>query len=41
VVQADQTKSIDFKARHVRLLARAPNSLVGTVLDRVTQILEP
>ena len=41
VVQADQTKSIDFVARHVRLLAKAPNGLVGTVLDRVAEILEP
>jgi mRNA interferase MazF len=41
VVQVDQTKSIDFRARHVRLLAKAPNGLVGTVLDRVTEILEP
>ena len=41
VVQADQTKSIDYKARYVRLLAKAPNGLVGTVLDRVAEILEP
>jgi mRNA interferase MazF len=31
----------DYKARYVRLLAKAPNGLVGTVLDRVAEILEP
>jgi mRNA interferase MazF len=41
VVLADQTKSIDYKARYVRFLARASSALVGAVLERVTDILEP
>ncbi len=41
VVLADQTKSIDYAARHVRFLATAPLELVGTVLERVSAILEP
>ncbi len=40
VVLADQTKSIDYKARYVRFLAAAPQGLVGAVLERVTEILE-
>jgi mRNA interferase MazF len=39
VVLADQTKSIDYKARCVRFLATAPSGLVGAVLERVTEIL--
>jgi mRNA interferase MazF len=38
-ILCDQTKSIDFAARHVRFLARAPNGLVDTVLDVVSAIL--
>ncbi len=41
VVQADQTKSIDYNARYVRFLAKAPHGLVGAVLDRVADILQP
>jgi mRNA interferase MazF len=41
VVLADQTKSIDYAARHVRFLAAAPRELVGMVLERVGAILEP
>ena len=40
VVLADQTKSIDYKARCVRFLAAAPNGLVAAVLERVAEILE-
>jgi mRNA interferase MazF len=41
VVLADQTKSIDYVARHVRFLAAAPSGLVAQVLERVGIILEP
>jgi len=40
VVLADQTKSIDYVARHVSFLAAAPPELVGMVLERVGAILE-
>lgn len=40
VVLADQTKSIDFVARHVRFLETAPDGLVEMVLSRVASILE-
>jgi mRNA interferase MazF len=40
VVLADQTKSIDFAARYVRFMAKAPYGLVATVLDRVAEILQ-
>ncbi len=40
VVLADQTKSIDYKARYVRFLTAAPEGLVDVVLERVTEILE-
>ena len=40
VVLADQTKSIDFTARHVRFLAAAPDGLVDMVLSRVATILD-
>ena len=40
VVLADQTKSIDYKARYVRFLAAAPRGLVAAVLERVAEILE-
>lgn len=39
VVLADQTKSIDYVARHVRYLAAAPRGLVDTVLELVATIL--
>ena len=41
VVLADQTKSIDYAARHVRFLANAPRGLVASVLELVATILEP
>jgi mRNA interferase MazF len=40
VVMADQTKSIDYLARYVRFLAKAPESLVAAVLERVATILD-
>jgi len=39
-VLAEQTKSIDYAARHVRFLAAAPKDLVGMVLERLGAILE-
>jgi len=39
VVLADQTKSIDYAARHVRYLADAPEGLVDAVLELVSAIL--
>jgi mRNA interferase MazF len=39
VVLADQTKSIDYAARHVRHFARAPDGLVDAVLELVLTIL--
>ncbi|MBV9248437.1 MAG: type II toxin-antitoxin system PemK/MazF family toxin [Acetobacteraceae bacterium] len=39
VVLADQTKSIDYEARHVRFVASAPDGLVTAVLDKVYPIL--
>jgi mRNA interferase MazF len=41
VVLADQTKSIDYVARHVRYLAKAPDGLVESVIDLVSTILSP
>ena len=41
VILADQTKSIDFVARHVSFLSPAPDGLVETVLERVSAILFP
>jgi hypothetical protein len=38
-VQADQTKSIDYAARHVRHIAGSPKGLVETVLEQVSAIL--
>jgi mRNA interferase MazF len=38
-ILADQTKSIDFVARHVRYLAESPPGLVDQVLERVAAIL--
>jgi mRNA interferase MazF len=40
-VLADQTKSIDYLARHVRYLAAAPEGLVDAVLELVSAILSP
>jgi mRNA interferase MazF len=39
VILADQTKSIDHVARHVRYIAAAPTGLVEAVLERVAAIL--
>lgn len=39
VVLADQTKSIDHVARHVRFIAAAPDGLAEAVLERVAAIL--
>ena len=39
VVLADQTKSIDHAARHVRHLGDAPEGLVDAVLELVSTIL--
>lgn len=39
VVLADQTKSIDHVARHVRFIAAAPDGLAQAVLERVAAIL--
>jgi mRNA interferase MazF len=41
VVLADQTKSIDYAARHVRYIAGSPGGLVEAVLERVSAILLP
>jgi mRNA interferase MazF len=40
VVLADQTKSIDHVARHIRFLAPAPAGLAEATLERVAAILE-
>jgi mRNA interferase MazF len=40
VVLADQTRSLDFSARHARFLGKAPDALVETVLERIALILE-
>lgn len=39
VLLADQTKSIDYVARHVRYLGDSPRGLVDQVLARVAAIL--
>jgi len=39
VVLADQTKSIDYAARHVRYIAGSPPGLVEMVLEQVATIL--
>lgn len=39
VVLADQTKNIDYVARHVRYVADSPPGLVESVLARVAAIL--
>jgi len=39
VVLADQTKTIDYAARHVRFIAGSPVGLVEAVLDQVSVIL--
>jgi mRNA interferase MazF len=39
VVLTDQTKSIDYAARHVTYLAAAPDGLVEAVLERLEIIL--
>ncbi len=40
VVLADQTRSIDFAARHARLLGKASPALLTAVRDRVVAIVE-
>jgi mRNA interferase MazF len=40
VVLADQTKSIDYVARHVSYVAGSPGGLVEAVLERVAIILQ-
>lgn len=40
VVLADQTRSVDFVARHARFLGKAPAELVAEVLARVVSIIE-
>ncbi len=40
VVLTDQTRSVDFEARHARLLGRAPQELLEQVLARVASIIE-
>jgi mRNA interferase MazF len=40
-VLADQTRSLDFSARHARYLGKAPDAVVQTVLERLALILEP
>jgi len=39
VVLVDQTKSIDYAARHVRFIAGSPKGLVEAVLEQVSAIL--
>jgi mRNA interferase MazF len=39
VVLSDQTKSIDFVARHVGFIATSPSGLVESVLERLETIL--
>ena len=41
VVLADQTKSIDYVARHVRYIAGSPDGLAEAVLEHVAAILAP
>jgi mRNA interferase MazF len=40
VVLSDQTKSIDYVARHVSYVASSPRGLVEAVLERVAAILQ-
>jgi len=40
-VLCDHVRSVDFDARHIRLLGKAPSSLINDVLERVSAILEP
>jgi len=40
VVLADQTRSVDFEARHARFLGKAPSQLLDQVLARVASIIE-
>ena len=39
VVLADQTRSLDYTARHVRYISASPSGLVEAVLERVSSIL--
>jgi mRNA interferase MazF len=40
VVLTDQTRSVDFEARHARFLGKAPAELLEQVLLRVASIIE-
>ncbi len=40
VVLTDQTRSVDFLARHASLLGKAPSELIEAVLARVASILD-
>jgi mRNA interferase MazF len=40
VVLTDQTRSVDFEARHTRFLSKAPADLLEQVLARVASIIE-
>ncbi len=39
-VVTDQTRSVDFEARHARFLGKAPPELIEQVLTRIASILE-
>ena len=41
VVLSDQIKSLDWRARHAEFAARAPERIVGAVLDKLAVLLEP
>jgi len=40
-VLSDQVKSLDWRARRARLIARAPRELVGEVLAKLETLLGP
>jgi mRNA interferase MazF len=40
VVLTDQTRSVDFEARHARFLGKAPTELTEQVMARVASIME-
>ncbi len=41
VVLSDQIKSLDWRARRAAFAARAPEKVVGKVLDKLAVLLEP
>ncbi len=41
VVLSDQIKSLDWRARRAAFAARAPENVVGKVLDKLAVLLEP